>query len=257
MIQPFDKGKFDKRFVDTYKPAIEAAGLTAYRVDADPGVSVPINAIEEGIKSASICLADITVDNPNVWYELGFAFASGKPVVMVCSEERTGKKYPFDIQHRAIISYQADSLSDFDNLKRKLTERLKALVEKGETLRHIAEADPVASVKGLTQPEIMGLALIAGGGLTMKDAVGVWSVKQDAERAGLTNLGFNLAVHRLNSKKYVEFCEVEDFNREAYEAIRVTAAGWSWIDANESQFLLHRRPTKDKGAFTFDDDIPF
>lgn len=61
VIQPFDAGKFDKRFLDIYKPAIEAAGLDAYRVDKDPGVSVPIDAIESGIKSASICLADITL----------------------------------------------------------------------------------------------------------------------------------------------------------------------------------------------------
>lgn len=35
MIQPFDGGKFDKRYEDVFKPAIEAAGLIAYRVDND------------------------------------------------------------------------------------------------------------------------------------------------------------------------------------------------------------------------------
>lgn len=49
VIQPFDSGKFDKRFHDIYKPAIEAAGLEAYRVDQDPGVQVPIDSIEKGI----------------------------------------------------------------------------------------------------------------------------------------------------------------------------------------------------------------
>jgi len=37
MIQPFDSGKFDKRFDDVYVPAIEAAGLEAYRVVVIPG----------------------------------------------------------------------------------------------------------------------------------------------------------------------------------------------------------------------------
>ncbi len=86
VIQPFDGGKFDKRFSGVYKPAIEQAGLEAYRVDSDPGVSVPIESIEKGIRQATICLADISTDNPNVWYELGFAFASKRPVVMVCSD---------------------------------------------------------------------------------------------------------------------------------------------------------------------------
>lgn len=30
VIQPFDGGKFDKRYDDVYKPAIMAAGLDAY-----------------------------------------------------------------------------------------------------------------------------------------------------------------------------------------------------------------------------------
>jgi len=45
VIQPFDSGKFDKRFRDIFKPAIEAAGLEPYRVDDDPSVDIPIEAI--------------------------------------------------------------------------------------------------------------------------------------------------------------------------------------------------------------------
>jgi hypothetical protein len=30
VIQPFDGGRFDKRFTDVFKPAIEAAGLDPY-----------------------------------------------------------------------------------------------------------------------------------------------------------------------------------------------------------------------------------
>ena len=35
MIQPFDRGKFDKRYEDVFKAAIEETGLEAYRVDND------------------------------------------------------------------------------------------------------------------------------------------------------------------------------------------------------------------------------
>jgi hypothetical protein len=250
VIQPFDSGKFDKRFEDIYKPAIEAAGLEAYRVDKDPGVSVPIDAIESGIKSASICLADITADNPNVWYELGFAFASGRPVVMVCSEERTGKKYPFDIQHRTIIPYLADAPSDFDRLKEKLCARLKALIEKGEVLRNIAQSDPIAPVEGLSHPEVLALAVIAGSCFLPSTAVSAWSAKRDAEQAGITNMGFNLAMRRLTAKKFVEFDELNDeHNGEPYDALRITDLGWAWIEANETRFVLHRSDAKEGLAF--------
>jgi hypothetical protein len=253
VIQPFDASKFDKRFEDIYKPAIEAAGLEAYRVDKDPSVSVPIDAIEGGIKSASICLADITADNPNVWYELGFAFASGRQVVMVCSEERTGKKYPFDIQHRAIIPYHADSPSDFDLLKQKLTVRLKTLLDRSEALRNIAEADPVAPVEGLSHPEVMALAVIAGSSFLPDTAVAVWSAKGDAETAGLTNMGFNLAIRRLTAKKYIEIEQMWNEHRaEPEEGVRITDLGWQWIETNESRFLLQRQEPEPKYG-----DIPF
>lgn len=250
VIQPFDSGKFDKRFEDIYKPAIEAAGLSAYRVDKDPGVSIPIDAIEAGIKSAAICLADITADNPNVWYELGYAFASGRPVVMVCSEERTGKKYPFDIQHRTIIPYLADAPSDFDRLKEKLTAKLVALMQKGETLRNIADSDPVAPVEGLSHSEVTALAVIAGGSFMPGEGVSVWSAKREAEQVGVTNMGFNLAIRRLTAKGYVEISQLwNEQNQEPYDGVTVTESGWNWIEANESMFVLHRQDAKD--------DIPF
>jgi hypothetical protein len=59
VIQPFDQGKFDKRYADVFRPAIEAAGLEAYRVDQDPSTSIPIEEIEASIRGATVCFADI------------------------------------------------------------------------------------------------------------------------------------------------------------------------------------------------------
>ncbi len=81
VIQPFDDGgKFDKRYKDVFDPAIREAGLEPYRVDNDPAVSVPIDNIQDGIRRASACLADITENNPNVWFELGYALSSDKEI---------------------------------------------------------------------------------------------------------------------------------------------------------------------------------
>jgi hypothetical protein len=107
-------------------------------VDQDARADVLITAIEDGIRSAAMCLADITTDNPNVWYERGFAFAANRPVVMVCSTERIGK-YPFDIQHRAIIPYKTEAQSDFKLLSDAITDRLKAAAERGQALQQIAD----------------------------------------------------------------------------------------------------------------------
>lgn len=253
VIQPFDSGKFDKRFTGVYKPAIEAAGLEAYRVDQDPSVSVPIESIERGIRQAAICLADITTDNPNVWYELGYAYAAGRPVVMVCADERVGRKYPFDIQHRSIIPYAADAPSDFEKLKEALTAKIKAILEQDAVLDRFAESNLTTPVHGLSQPEIVVLAVVAGEAWLPGNAVEVSTAKRAAERAGVTSMGFNLAIRRLLSKRFLRTADIwDERNSEQYPGLAVNDEGWEWIDANDTNFVLHR-PAKKKD----DDDIPF
>ncbi len=240
VIQPFDSGKFDKRYFDIYEPAINASNLEAYRVDLDPSVEVPIEAIEDGIRAAAICLADITTDNPNVWYELGYAFAAGRPVVMICSEERKDKKYPFDIQHRTVIRYKPDAPSDFAALQIAITERLRAKLNKAQALRQIIESEQVAPTQGLSQPELMVLAELAGDTPIPGAIVAVSSLKHSSEGAGLTAIGFSLAHRRLVAKGMVERVDGQDERGDYYDASRLTEQGWSWIDTNESLFVLRR-----------------
>lgn len=254
VIQPFDSGKYDKRFEDVYSPAIAAAGLEPYRVDQDPGVDVPIDAIENGIRTAVVCLADITTDNPNVWYELGFAFAAGRPVVMVCSDERVGKRYPFDIQHRSIIPYQADSPRDFDILKAAITKRIKALLKKTETLQTFQGSEQVAPVQGLTQPELAVLAAVVGDIVLPDEGVSAYSAKHDVERAGFTALGFSLGLKRLREKRLVCLEETTDYNGNSYHVIVVTSEGWDWFEKNEDKFIIQRSLKQETGDA---DDIPF
>ncbi|MFZ3591327.1 hypothetical protein ACOI1C_19380, partial [Bacillus sp. DJP31] len=100
VMQPFDKGRFDKRYEEVFAPAIRSCDLEPYRVDRDPGVVIPIDDIEKGIRNSRICLAEITLDNPNVWFELGYAIACGKDVILVCSTERNrNNPFPFDVRH--------------------------------------------------------------------------------------------------------------------------------------------------------------
>jgi hypothetical protein len=255
VIQPFDRGKFDKRFEDTCQPAIEEAGLGAYRVDQDPNVEIPIEAIEEGIRDAVICLADITTDNPNVWYELGYAFAAGKAVIMVCSDERKDARYPFDIQHRIVVGYKSESSRDFEQLKEQIKQRIQALMKKGERLRELAESDPIAPREGLSQPELAVLATLAGDAVFPDSTTSFYSVKHDVERADFTSLGFCLGFRRLLKKRFIESTEeLDEHQGEPYPAARLTQAGWEWIEANEGMLSLKKGIP---AANEFDEDIPF
>lgn len=259
VIQPFTD-TYNKRYDDLYKPAIEAAGMTAYRVDQDSSATVLVEAIEKNIKRAAVCLADITEDNPNVWYELGFAYAAGRPVVMACSDERqkAGKRFPFDIQHRAIVTYKTESPRDFQAFQDSLTERLKAMLEQGEVLEEMAEQASVASVDGLSSQELNVLAVTASSVAQDDYAASVWTVRNDCERAGLNNLGFNLGLRRLKAKKFIEAVELQDEqNGDPYPGVQVTEKGWQWIEANEDKFTFHAASAKKDGFDAMDDSIPF
>lgn len=252
VIQPFDGGKFDKRYNDAFAPAIEDAGLVPYRVDQDPNVEVPIEAIERGIRESVMCLADITTNNPNVWYELGFAFASSKPVIIVCCDDRSNKGFPFDIQHRTVVRYSSESTSDFEKLKKEVTTRIEALLKK-ESIQELASSTPLSDIGGLSQPELTVLAVLAGESALPDSAGSVYSLKNDVERAGFTSIAFGLGWRRLLSKGLVESTEITNFDGETYDGARLTESGWRWIESNESMFSLKKPPTRAK----VDDGIPF
>ena len=129
VIQPFDRGKFDARYKETFKPAIQAAGFEPYRVDEDFSVEVPIDDIEKGIKEATVCFAEVSINNPNVWYELAYARALKRPMVMVC-ERDARPNLPFDIQNRMIIYYDPETASGFESVKGGITARLQAITER-------------------------------------------------------------------------------------------------------------------------------
>ena len=253
VIQPFDGGKFDKRFNDVFQPALEGAGFDPYRVDRDPAVEVPIESIEEGIRNSTICLADITIDNPNVWYELGYAFASGRSVILICADERGDGRFPFDIQHRSIILYSSESSSDFDELKGKISERASAFRRRAETRKFI-ENEQVAPQEGVSQIEIQVLALAASKTATLEESIAIYQLKYDAENAGLTGVGFGLALRRLQQRDFLKIVQERDHDGSTYEAIVLSDKGWSWIDEHESLFVLHK---KKSSPVDFDDDIPF
>ena len=250
VIQPFDK-KFVKRYDDVYKPALTDAGLEPYRVDQDPSTEKLIDSIEEQIASATICLADITTDNPNVWYELGYAFAVGRSVIMVCSNERDGK-YPFDIQHRTVIQYASESRSDFDKLRDDISTRAKALAVKNAA-RQVIEAQQVAPTGGLTQAQILTLAIMAGETTVPGQSfLNPWAVRQEATNSGLTETGFAVALRGLQQMDFVEFVNL----RSGRTGLRVTDTGWDWSVSNDSLFSLFKEKKANDVELT-EDDLPF
>ncbi len=250
VIQPFDKGKFDKRYKDIFEPAITEAGMTPYRVDKDPSVRIPIEEIEKGIRDSQICFAEITTDNPNVWYELGYAFACNKEVILVCqSHER--EKFPFDIQHRSIIKYESTSTSDFEGLKQEIVKKIKA-VRKRQTNVETLISMPIKESEGLKPHEATLLLTIFSAQVVDESSVSVYSLQSDMEKAGFTKAAFSLALRSLKRKDMIDTAMVNDAQyNEPYPVCSIKRKGEDWIMENQDIIELKEKKSSDA------DDIPF
>ena len=251
VIQPFDGGPFDKRYEDTIAPAIRDAGLEPYRVDCDPAATIPIDQIEDGIRKSEACLADITTHNPNVWFELGYAIAARKEVVLVCAYSPE-LRFPFDIQHRSVIQYKTESARDFEDMKSLITQRLKAILKKEETIEKAADLSPIADVEGLAQHEIVALATVAGNIEKPMGRISAWSIRQDMERAGYTRIAITLGLTALQRKGMVKVEEETDQNGEPFACYVMTDRGMDWLMHNQNRFVLRRKKLPQK-----DEEIPF
>jgi len=147
---------FSKRFDEVYRLAIAPAasdnGLTALRADEIAGTGFVLEQIRTAIQQSRICIADLTGSNANVLYEVGYAQALGKPLVLMATE---GAQLPFDIAHLRVIMYGSDFDVARDMLSRAIVlalsdERLKEavrLLELGQYRATIAAASVVLEHK--------------------------------------------------------------------------------------------------------------
>src|SRR6266849_4602149 len=92
---------FDSKFNDIYKFGIKGAaddvGAYAERVDEQMYICGILDRIFNQISKADVIIADMTGRNPNVFYEVGYAHALGKPVLLLT---QATDDIPFDLKHR-------------------------------------------------------------------------------------------------------------------------------------------------------------
>lgn len=111
VIMPFGKKKLtdgtevdcDEIFKQLLAPAITAAGLKVHRADADRrGGSIHLDMFQDLLLSEFV-VADLTMDNPNVWYEIGVrhALRAGGTVMTYAARDRL----PFDIAGQRMQRY--------------------------------------------------------------------------------------------------------------------------------------------------------
>jgi hypothetical protein len=120
---------FDSSFSDIYrfgiKGAAEDIGAYAERVDEQIFVEGMLDRIFNQISKADVVVADMSGRNPNVFYEVGYAHALGKIVVLLTQDSND---IPFDLKHRQHTVYGGK----IEVLRRELAPKLQWAIRESQ-----------------------------------------------------------------------------------------------------------------------------
>ena len=161
VIMPFGKKKggdgslfdFNAIYTQLIKPTLEMAGFEAFRADEETTSGDILTDMFQELLLADLCIVDMSIDNANVFYELGIRHAFRKRGIV---HIQAGRAYmPFDVFNVRTIPYHVtpDGIPDPEFL-----EKDKAAISRvtRDTWASDAEAihSPVFNIlTGLVEPE--------------------------------------------------------------------------------------------------------
>lgn len=114
---------YDTFYREVIQNQAEAAGFEVVRMDERAGPGVIFQDMQREIEQSDIVIAEITPANPNVFYELGYAHALGKPTILLARREA---ELPFDIRSFRVVFYN-DTIGGKTEVERNLQRHLGAI----------------------------------------------------------------------------------------------------------------------------------
>jgi hypothetical protein len=140
-----------------------------------------------------------------------------------------------------IIRYAADSISDFENLKKDITARAIAFLQKQTTTQSLAAASPVKTTQGLRPHEVASLVFVMENSLN--GHASIYAIKNDMEKAGYMARAAQLGLMQLTRLGFVATTLIEDdFQNSSYIAYSLTSMGEDWLLSNQHTLELTPSP---------------
>ena len=115
---------FNTLFTDVIRPVCDAYGYRVIRGDDFQSSGQILDDITQTIRSAALVIADVTPNNANVFYELGYAHAIAKPTILL--SDRTRERLPFDISGFRTLFYD-NTIGGKGVVEQRLKQHLDAL----------------------------------------------------------------------------------------------------------------------------------
>ena len=102
---------FNRIYAELIRPALEDAGFETFRADEEMRAGEIRKDMFQELLLADLVVVDLTVDDPNVWYELGVrhALRARGVVQILCRRDRL----PFDVVTDRVLRYhETDGVPD-------------------------------------------------------------------------------------------------------------------------------------------------
>lgn len=116
--------EFNALYKDVIRPVCESHGYKVVRGDDFYTPGQIMEDVSRSIRSAALIIADVTPDNANVFYEVGFAHAINKPTILLSDKKR--ERLPFDISGFRTLFYD-NTIGGKTVVETRLKQHLDAL----------------------------------------------------------------------------------------------------------------------------------
>ncbi len=123
IIAPFDVP--GKRVHDAIRRVLEELGVQIARIDELQAGVLLASAITDAIESSDFIIVEVSRQNPNIMYELGYAHGIKKPTILITSNESKG--LPSDLMGYQYIVYDPNNLR---SLQDQVLRAAKRFLEK-------------------------------------------------------------------------------------------------------------------------------
>lgn len=120
-------------YKNAYQRTFQKVKMRANRIDDFDFQNEITEKILSSIRAAEIIIVDLTLNRPNVFYELGYAKAFNKEII-ICAEK--GNIEEFDVRNYQRIEYVSAT-----DLEEKLEMKLKRIFKKRELINCIGQVE--------------------------------------------------------------------------------------------------------------------